>query len=452
VKDHKQLGYLIRQMVKTFHLQHHKSKEEIMAHLAQHLGVRPKTLYAWQEGRNIPRAETLAELVRLGATQAGMDRKWAYKVLYWGKYTHWQDLIATLYPQPPDTLRHNLSHRSYVALVGRTAELNRIEDWLARSYAPGPLVIEGLGGSGKSALALEVAWRYLAQATRRAPSLSSEVVIWFSAQPALLTAQGIGRTPSNNTHLEDVYRTIAEVLGVPVNRDAPPTTLYREIMPALRQVDRVLLFLDGVERLDTPALLAFLAALPANTYALLTSRCHLNLPRPLRLRPLATPVAVELTTLACAQYNLSLTSEEMARLTAGTYGLPLALTWAIGRMALYGDTVEIVLHHVDDPHADLQVFLFEEFITQLQTEDPLTYRVLTTLTTFSLATPVPVADLAARTGITLDAARGGLQHLTNWYVGNFTPDGDFNLHPLVYRFVRATTVTPSAGSPPQRDE
>jgi tetratricopeptide (TPR) repeat protein len=62
---------------------------------------------------------------------------------------------------------HNLPHPDYVEFIGRKQELAEVQRLLSPQNRAWVIVIDGIGGIGKSALALEAAYRYLPPAMRR---------------------------------------------------------------------------------------------------------------------------------------------------------------------------------------------------------------------------------------------------------------------------------------------
>jgi hypothetical protein len=98
-------------------------------------------------------------------------------------------------PAPPSRPKvyHNLPQPDYGHFIGREAELAQIYR-LLRPYPHSQhafVTIDGIGGIGKSVLALEIAHRYLRNYDRIPPEERFEAIIWTSAKQTILTADGI---------------------------------------------------------------------------------------------------------------------------------------------------------------------------------------------------------------------------------------------------------------------
>ena len=113
-------------------------------------------------------------------------------------------------PASPTTRRalpwHNLPQRSYTQFVGRQAELEK----LAELMLPHPrsrhfvVTLDGIGGVGKSALALELAYRYRDDYASLPESERFAAIVWISAKRTLLTASGIQQRQQTFNTLGDL--------------------------------------------------------------------------------------------------------------------------------------------------------------------------------------------------------------------------------------------------------
>jgi len=109
---------------------------------------------------------------------------------------------------------HNLPQPDYGKFIGRINEISKIKK-LLRSY---PLsnyhivTIDGVGGIGKSALALEIAHSYLRDASMLPKEERFEAIIWTSAKQSILTYEGIVQRKQVLRTLDDICATALATL------------------------------------------------------------------------------------------------------------------------------------------------------------------------------------------------------------------------------------------------
>ena len=112
-------------------------------------------------------------------------------------------------------LRHNLPPRDYERFVGRQKELAEVHRLLSSRSRAFVVTIDGIGGIGKSALALESAYSFLDQHAELPVAERFEAIVWVSAKRTYLTASGIRERRQVFRTLDDLFTTIARVLDYP---------------------------------------------------------------------------------------------------------------------------------------------------------------------------------------------------------------------------------------------
>jgi LuxR family glucitol operon transcriptional activator len=259
---------------------------------------------------------------------------------------------------PPKT-HHNLPQPDYGRFVGREAELAQV----IRILQPYPysqehlVTIDGIGGIGKSALALEVAHYYLRGATKLPESERFDAIVWTSAKQRTLTAEGIVRRKQALRTLDDIYTTISITLG---RQDITRARLeeQREIVRKVLTQQRVLLIVDNLETIDDETMMTFLRELPAPTKAIVTTRHRLDVAYPIRLVGMPLNDAKELVDQECEKKNVILADDQVHKLYNRTGGVPLALVWSVAQMG-FGYGVDAVLTRLGNPSGDIAHFCFE---------------------------------------------------------------------------------------------
>ena len=238
-------------------------------------------------------------------------------------------VLATLLPY------HNLPQPTYTQFIGRDEELAWLRQRLSPTDPVWQIVITGIGGVGKSALALAIAHEVLQRYNELPPEERFEAIVWVSAKEEVLTAFGRERAnvPEQVLHtLEDVYTAIARVLEREDITRAQPEEQYALVEKALKR-QRVLLIMDNLESVKDDRIKAFLRNLPHGTKAIITSRESLDVADVKALTGLLWEEAEALIEEECLVRKVPLTSQQRKRIFELTSGLPLPIKLGIARMA-----------------------------------------------------------------------------------------------------------------------
>jgi LuxR family glucitol operon transcriptional activator len=262
---------------------------------------------------------------------------------------------------------HNLPNRSYSRFVGRTEELQQLLRLLHPRSRHFLVTLDGIGGVGKSALALECAYRYRDAYTTPASAERFDAIIWISAKRTILTASGIQQRQQTFNTLADLYREIATVLEQPAMLQAD-IEQRRGLAERALANQRTLLIVDNLETVDDQELLTFLRELPEPTKAVVTTRHRIDIAYAIRLTGMPETDALILMAVEAARKNVELPVEHAGDLYRRTGGIPLAIVWSIGLMSL-GHGVEAVLRRLGSGHSDIARFCFTESVANLQGRD-----------------------------------------------------------------------------------
>lgn len=270
-------------------------------------------------------------------------------------------------PAPPKPkVYHNLPQPDYGRFVGRDKELVQV----ARILRPYPhsqehlVTIDGIGGIGKSALALEVAHRFLRNYDRIPPEERFEAIIWTSAKQNVLTAEGITTRRQVLRTLDDIYTAIAVALQREDITRARPEEQAEVVRQALTQ-QRTLLIVDNLETVDDEMVLSFLRELPAPTKAVITTRHRLDVAYPVRLVGMPWDDAQQLIAQEQQKKSVILSQDEVHRLYDRTGGVPLAIVWSIAQMG-FGYGVEAMLTRLGQQTSDIARFCFEGTVERIR--------------------------------------------------------------------------------------
>jgi LuxR family glucitol operon transcriptional activator len=202
---------------------------------------------------------------------------------------------------------HNLPQRPYTHFIGREAEFQKLVQLLlpyprSRHFL---VTLDGIGGVGKSALALELAYFYRDSYDSLPVEERFEGIIWVSAKRTLLTARGIQQRQQVLSTLDDLYHEIAVVLELPANTNLDREQHRRTVEHALTK-KRTLLIVDNLETIDDEEVLTFLHELPDPTKAIVTTRHRIDIAYPLRLTGMPFSDARALIEQEAAQKQVAL--------------------------------------------------------------------------------------------------------------------------------------------------
>ena len=229
-----------------------------------------------------------------------------------------------------------LPRRPY--FVGREEEINVILQSLQPNSRTFVIGIEAIGGMGKTALAIETSYRVVENDL-------FEAVIWISAKESTLTLHGIEPVMPEAKTLSDILITIGENLENPTIGNL---SIQDQIKKAyyLLSKQTTLLVLDNFETLsrnEQRDILDFLRRSPFTLKVLITSRERIAEGQIIRLRGLTFEESNALLEWDAQQKNIQLTKDQNKHLVDLTGGLPLALLWVQGQIAVLGHSVTQVL-------------------------------------------------------------------------------------------------------------
>jgi len=280
-----------------------------------------------------------------------------------------QKLLATprrfVLPKPKKVY-HNLPQPDYVRFVGRRQELAYVRELLSPNNRAWVIVIDGIGGIGKSALALEVAHCYLRDYDRLPPEERFDAIIWTSAKAEVLTANGIAPRQQITRTLDDIYTTISVALEREDITRARSEEQNELVTKALTR-QRTLIIVDNLETVDDERVNAFLRELPAPTKAIVTSRHRIDVAYPVRLTGMPKGDGLALIAQECTKKGVTLSETEAEKLYERTGGVPLAMVWSVAQMG-YGYDVGAVLRRLGQPSEDISRFCFEGALERIRSK------------------------------------------------------------------------------------
>lgn len=215
---------------------------------------------------------------------------------------------------------------------GRTKELEKIAKYLLPEDRSWGVVLDGPGGVGKTALALEAA--------HRAPAEHFPLKLWFTAKDRELLPHG---EQTLQDHRVDSFYALLNEMGWALGHDDIPKAVPEDRPNLVRHAlanYRALLVLDNLETFsgeERRRVFELLNNLPTACRAIVTSRRRAygsTAAHNLRLDKLERDAADELLAELGRRWEpvARLTQDERDRLYAETGGNPLLLTWTAGQL------------------------------------------------------------------------------------------------------------------------
>lgn len=256
--------------------------------------------------------------------------------------------IATLWP-------FAIPSEPYYPLPGRERDLNQLLTMLEDVQSPSIIVIDGLGGLGKTSLAVELARRALRQRLFKG-------VVGDSAQQEFFTGGEIVQIHDTSLDFDHLLDTIARQLG----RWELPTLKLEEKLVNLANLfrqHRYLILVDNLETAESAtALIAHLRSLLSASKAIVTSRKKVphDFVHSLSLRELELEDSLFFLEMDMQQHNtlhlLHVPKERLIEIHEVTGGAPLAMK-LVAAQARFLD-LDVVLRQLRQASGNLYTYLF----------------------------------------------------------------------------------------------
>jgi GTPase SAR1 family protein len=278
---------------------------------------------------------------------------------------------------------NNLPHQSYNTFIGREPEIKKLFYRISQNYRPHVNVVIGIGGVGKTALVLEVAYRCFE--AKNNPTINQDIptfdsIIFTSSKATSWSDTHLLNRPIKESTLIDIYRVIAETLNEPSITQVP-TEKQQETVYQVLSRRSTLLIVDNMETLseqDRTNILEFVENVPSSTQVIITTREKIGFST-IPVNSLEDTESRKLIEAQAEYHDIVITSNQKTQIYKRFGGFPLAIIYAVGQRAA-GYTFANILKPTVPLPADLGKFLFESSVAPLRGTSA--HKLLMTMTYF----------------------------------------------------------------------
>jgi LuxR family glucitol operon transcriptional activator len=406
-----------------------------MTYISQQTSYSRDMVHRWRQGHHIPSSETVEILLHLGKEDANLSREWGESLLHAVRHPDATRVANLLWePKALHAIPCNLPPRDCTDLIGRQTEVARLLELLSPRHAAPLITVDGIGGVGKTALVLDVAYRCWKVSTGEdvfsgVPSFNA--IMFVSAKQQSLTPHGILPGKDSRRTLRDIIREIASTLHRPEITQAGPLDQFERVNKALAR-QTTLLIVDNLETMeDKQEIMSFLYDLPSSVKVIITSRERMLLFSPIRLEQLSQEAALNLIEKEAQEKDAALDGQQAFELYRHIGGIPAALVYAVGQIAS-GYSLKTVLEKVPRAGSDVARFCFESSLGPLRGQPAQT--LLLTIALFP--TPPQRPAIASTAGLQADltAVEDGLALLQRLSLITQREGGRYALLPLTREY------------------
>jgi tetratricopeptide (TPR) repeat protein len=256
---------------------------------------------------------------------------------------------------------HNLPAKTN-EFIGRKNELNKIIKCLSEDYASPIIEVDGIGGIGKTAFVLEAAYQFLIPKDDQTFSSRFDAIIFTSAKEDNLLPIGIIKRLERHQTLDNICQEIAFTLDEPIITKTENGKTQCELVKQKLTRKKILLIVDNLETLDSEEkfkVISFLKDLPGTVKSI--SVIHVDI----RLNALSEEDCFQLIKQQTQEKSVSLNDEQIKDIYQASSGVPLAIIYAIGRLANSAN-IESVIEDLNSDKSDLAEFLFKRSVEEIK--------------------------------------------------------------------------------------
>lgn len=386
------------------------TKDKFIEYMDQLIDARNKIAHAYRYFSSFDFEEMLDNLNKIiGGTLAEEVRAYIKNGVYNGIREIPPDIIKN---RENSTSVDNLPDEDYDlegGFVGRKVEKTKLIE-LLYSNLDRIITINGSGGIGKTAFALNVAYSIKDDAKN-----AFDAIVWFSAKTSRLSSEGIVSVEPQFKNIEQLTKGILNVLTSKNDlvELAEEDKLKKYVYDMLSN-QKVLLIIDNIESvLNDQSLIDFIKNVPVPTKVLITSRRGLGeIERRFPLKELPDKDAILLFRLICKDKDLNtlvnLDDNTILKFVKQVQNYPLAIKWCLAQ-TYKGRDVEEAFKAPKKGGSDISHFCFDQTFNMLSKDAK---RCLYAISIFEKENPTLVT-LEQLTGFSSDVSESAILELVN---------------------------------------
>lgn len=330
---------------------------------------------------------------------------------------------------------HNLPARAHTAFIGSKSPIAKLLNLLSAHHPASMISIEGVGGIGKTALVLEIAHRCLLAAQNPAafPNIPTfDAIIFVSAKTQHLIGGKLSQRLQIESSLRDIFRIIFRTFDA-LDTISPALEEQVEQIRSLLSRQQTLLIVDNLETLEEQEyVLSFLYELPSTVKVVCTSRIRFGVGTTIALGCLSVDDSLALIQHYAQEKAVQISSVEAQALYQQSGGLPLAIAYGMGQIAVYGSIPKALPAHPAPTGNALMQYCFQESVPQLEGQPA--YYLLLALAFFVQPASNQALEHVALLDIDPDAGKEGLAKLHRLSLVERRHEY-YELHPLTRSYI-----------------
>lgn len=354
-----------------------------------------------------------------------------------------------------EDIRHNLPRQEHTEFVGRDDYIYQLLRFISDFDRRYLLTITGVGGVGKTTLALEIAYLCINKKIElfgfSTHNINIDAIIWTSAKWRELIGNKIHTVTPDITNIEEIMDEVIKILEPDEGKKLLPYKDKKRHTKSLLSKYKTLLVVDNMEAIEDTDLSMFLSKeIPPPSKVIITDRRRPRDGSSLELLTMQEPEAIqmikEFINRVSIDSKINLSEDNLKRLAKNTGGIPRAIEWTVSLLTHKKYKVDDVLSIISGPSSNiLYKYLFD---TSYSSISVISKYMLSIFTIFPLSMHGNILSQACNIGNeeAIDSISELLMHTLLREHDPHSNDGSllnkqFYVEELVYNFIKRQSTS-----------